>query len=73
MDVEKCIHEANHQLSDERIYKTLQEDPTLQHSNLVNDTIDGFEKENLVSKKLAEGLKSVNPKPPKVSHFTQDT
>ena len=32
---------------------------------MVNDTIDRFKKENLLSKKLAEGLKSVNPKPPK--------
>ena len=65
MDVEKYIKEANRQLSDKRNYKTLQEDPTLQHNNLVNDTIDRFKKENLLSKKLAEGLKSVNPKPPK--------
>ena len=65
MDVEKYIEEANRQLSDKRNYKTLQEDPTLQHSNLVNDTIDRFQKENLLSKKLGEGLKSVNPKPPK--------
>ena len=43
----------------------LQEDPTLQHINLVNDTIDRFKKENLLSRKLADGLKSVNPKTPK--------
>ena len=30
-----------------------------------NDTIDRFKKENLLSKKLADGLKSVNPKTPK--------
>ena len=56
------INEANGQLSDKRNYKKLQEDPTLQHSNLVNDTIGRFKKENLLSKKLADGLKSVNPK-----------
>ena len=65
MDVEKYINEANRQLSDKRNYKKLQEHPTLQHSNLVNDTIYRFEKENLLSKKLAHGLKSVNPKTPK--------
>ena len=32
---------------------------------MVNDTIDRFTKENLVSKKLADGLKSINPKTPK--------
>ena len=62
MDIEKYINEANCQLSDKRNYKKLQEDPTLQHSNLVNDTIDRFKKENLLSKKLADGLKTVNPK-----------
>ena len=44
MDVEKYINEANRQLSDKRNYKKLQEDPTLQHSNLVNDAIDRFKK-----------------------------
>ena len=33
------IHQANHHPSNKRNYKTLQEDPTLQHSNLVNNTI----------------------------------
>ena len=65
MQVEKYINEANRQLSDKRNYKMLQEDPTLQHSNLVNGTIDRFKKENLLSKKLPDGLKSVNPKSPK--------
>ena len=56
MDVEKYINEANRQLSDECKYKKLQEDPTLQHSNLVNNTIDRFKKENIISKKLADRL-----------------
>ena len=56
MDVEKYINEANRQLSDERNYKKLQEDTTLQHSNSVNDTIDRFKKENIISKKLADRL-----------------
>ena len=65
IDVEKYIKEANRQLSNKRNYKKLQKDPTLQHSNLVNDTIDRFKKENLLSNKLADGLKPVNPKTPK--------
>ena len=64
MDVEKYISEAHRQLCDKRNFKMLQEDPTVQHSNLVSGTIDRFKKENL-SKKLADGLKPVNPKPPK--------
>ena len=35
------------------------------NSNLVNDKIDRFKKENLLSKELADGLKPVNPKTPK--------
>ena len=50
MDVEKYINEANRQLSDKRNYKKLQEDPTLQHSNLVNNTIVRFKKEDLLLK-----------------------
>ena len=67
------MKEANRQLSDKRKYKMLKEDPTLQHTDLVNGTIGRFKKENLLSKKLADRLKSVNPKPSKVLHFTQDT
>ena len=44
MDVEKYINEASRQPSDKRNCKMLQEDPALQHSNLVNDTIDRFNK-----------------------------
>ena len=40
MEVEKFISEANRQLSDKRNYKKLQENSTLQHNNLVNETID---------------------------------
>ena len=65
MDVEKYINEANRQLSDKCNYEKLQEDPTRQQSNLVNNSIDRFKKENLISNKLADGLKSVNPKTPK--------
>ena len=42
MEEEKYINEANRQLSDKHNYKTLQEDPTLQCSKLVNDTINSF-------------------------------
>ena len=62
MDVEKYINKANNQLSDKRNYKALQEDPTLQHIDLVKGTIGRFKKENLLFRKLADGL---NLKPPK--------
>ena len=65
MDVEKYINKAKHQLSDKPNYKMLQQDPMLQHKDLVNDRIDRFKKENLLSKKQADGLKSFNSKHPK--------
>ena len=73
IDVEKYINEANCQLSDKQNYKTLEEDLTPQHSNLVNDTTDRFKKENLFSKTLGGELKLVNPKSKKGFYFTQDT
>ena len=59
------INEANHQLSDKDNYKQLPNGPTLQHNEMGNNTIERFQKENLWSKKPAEGLKIFNPKTPK--------
>ena len=64
MDVEKYINEANRQLSDKRNYKKLQEDPTLQHSNLVNNTIVRFKKEDLLLKHWLTDWNQSTQKPP---------
>ena len=53
MGVEKYIKQANRQLPDKNDWKT--------RIPMVNDTIDRFKKENLLSKKLADALKSVIP------------
>ena len=66
MDVEKYIKESNRQLSDKCNYKTLQDDLTLHHSKLVNDIISRFKMGKILSKNLADGLKSVNPKTPRL-------
>ena len=42
MDTVKYINEANHQLSDIINYKKLQNDPTLQHSKLINNLVNHF-------------------------------
>ena len=42
MDIDKYISEAQRQLNDENNYKKLQTDPILQHSKLVNDTVERF-------------------------------
>ena len=63
MDKEKYINEAIRKVSDKQNYKLLQEDQKLHYSNLVDNTIHRFKKENLLSNKLAEELKSVNATP----------
>ena len=65
MNTENYIKEANRQLSDKNNYKTLLTDSTLQHNKMVNDTLERFKNENLLSKKTAEGLKIINAKTPK--------
>ena len=52
LDTENYIKEVNCQLSNKKNYKTLRTDPTLQHNKMVNDTLDRFKNENILSKKL---------------------
>ena len=40
IDTENYIKEANCQVSDENNFKTLQTDPTLPHSKMLNDTLN---------------------------------
>ena len=65
MDTDSYIKEANRQLSDKASYKKLTQDPTLQHSRIVNQTIERFKNEKLLPQKIADGLKITNPKTPK--------
>ena len=64
MGTEIYIKESNRQLSNKSNYKILHTDPTLQHNKMVCDTLDTFKNENLLSKKIAEGLEVVSPKTP---------
>ena len=65
MDTDKYIEESDRQLSDRTNYKKLQNDPTLQHNKLVNDTITRFIKEKLLPQNIADGLSTSNPRTPK--------
>ena len=65
IDTDKYIEEADRQLSDSTNYKKLQKDPTLQHNELVNDTITRFKKEKLVPQNIADVLSTSNPRTPK--------
>lgn len=64
MDTDNYFKEANCQLSDQDSYKTLQPDPTLQHSKIMNDILDQFKNENLLPEKNCRRTKinAINPK-----------
>lgn len=64
LDVKDYIEEAERQISDEHFYKKLSSDPTELHTALVNNAIDNLKNRNLISHKLAEGLKVSNPRTP---------
>ena len=64
LDVKDYIKEADRQLSDEHFYKKLPEDATLLHGELVNNAIEHLKNRNLISEKLANGLKLSDPRTP---------
>ena len=56
MDVEEYISKANQQLKDENFYKKLNEDPTRKHNDIVNNIIEIFKKQELLSTSTAKAL-----------------
>ena len=62
MDVEDYVAEANRQLSDKNFYKQLNHDPTRIYAERINNTIEQFKDEGLISETVAKGLKVHNPK-----------
>ena len=62
MNTDSYIKEANRQMSDKVSYKQLTEDQTLKHNRMVNQTIERFKNEKLLTQKIADGLKITNPK-----------
>ena len=64
-DVESYIKEAKRQLNDETSYEKCQHDLTQKHLKQVNDTIDSFQKSQLLSEKTFKMLKSTKVKTPK--------
>lgn len=67
MDVQDYIREAERQLSDKRTYKKLPSDPTTMYAERINKTIDRFKEEGVISEKVADGLKTVDPKTAKLN------
>ena len=56
--------QANRQLNNEQCYQKLTSNPTLNHTNTVNHTIDLFKTQHKIPEKVTEGLKVRKPKTP---------
>ena len=67
MDVDSYIKEAKRQLENEESYKKLPNNLTKVHADCINKTIERFKNEGLITGKVANGLKSHEPKTPKFS------
>ena len=58
MDVKDYVKEAERQLNTKEHYRCLPNDPTEANNEAVNTIISRFENENLITKQIAEGLKT---------------
>ena len=67
MVVEQYLKEANRQLQDCNTYKKLNHDQTNTHRQKINNAINEFEQEGIISGKISDGLKTHNTKAPKFS------
>ena len=64
LDADQYVKEANRQLADTNNYKKLNYNPTTEHANTVNTTIDLFKTQHKIPEKIADGLKVPKPKTP---------
>ena len=64
-DVKDYIKEAMKQLHDTNFYRILPTNPTSTHCELINSTIDGFKESKQLQNKLAEDLKTTEPRTPR--------
>ena len=61
-DMDDYIKEAARQLNDKGNYHILPQDPTLVNNSLVNQAIDRCKKEKLITHKIADRLKTSDPR-----------
>ena len=66
LDVEDYVKEAERQLNNKENYRKINYDPTTVNYETIHKDISKFQKENLLSNNISEGLKTENPKTP---HF----
>ena len=64
-DVSDYVKEAERQLLDQSFYKKVPENPTSVHAALVNNAIDQLKNRNALNQKMANQLKSTNPRTPR--------
>ena len=64
VDVNDYIREAKRQLNNSKNDKVLAEDPTTTINDLVNHTIDRFNKDQLINENIANGLTNPSPRTP---------
>ena len=65
MDVTDCIEKAERQLNNKEHYCQLSKDQTAANDKTVNNVRERFQKENLMTKNVAEGLKNSSPRTPR--------
>ena len=65
MDVTDYTEKAKRQLNNNKHYPQLSKDQTATNNEIVNNVIERFQKENLITKSVAEGLKTISPWTPK--------
>ena len=70
MSVEEYISKANQQLKEDNFYKKLNEEPTRKHNDIVNNIIESFKKQELLSTSTAYYKRGQNTV---ISYYTKNT
>ena len=65
-DVNNYVDECERQLNHYNFYRKLDHNPIQEHVNLINNTLDEFKGNNELSPDIADGLKPLEPKTPRL-------
>ena len=65
VDTNDYIKEPERQLNDKDNHHIVPQDPTLGNNKLAKQAIDGFKKENLITEKIPDRLKTSDPRTPR--------
>ena len=66
LDEKDFINEANGHLQDQQNYRELNFNPTKDYTDIICNTLDEMERNEELDADIAEGLKSVEPKTPRL-------